>query len=161
MAVLPFQNMSGDAGSVRRAADRVRITGQLVEAETGRHIWAERYDRAIDDIFALQDEITISVVAAIEPSLRHAGYAAIFPSICQRRNDEVLPESEASVRCRTTSRSIRSSPRRVSRARWSSSARGVLLLHRSPLSMVAPPFKYGRAQPRVPPHLLLPGGWDV
>ncbi len=43
-------------GSVRKAAGRVRITGQLVEAESGRHIWAERYDRAIDDIFALQDE---------------------------------------------------------------------------------------------------------
>jgi adenylate cyclase len=59
-------------GSVRRAAGRVRITGQLVEAETGRHIWAERYDRALDDVFVLQDEITASVVGAIEPSLRQA-----------------------------------------------------------------------------------------
>ena len=59
-------------GSVRRAANRVRITGQLVEAETGRHIWAERYDRAMDDVFALQDEMTLSVVGAIEPSLRQA-----------------------------------------------------------------------------------------
>ena len=52
--------------------NRVRITGQLVEAETGRHIWAERYDRALDDVFAMQDEITASVVGAIEPSLRQA-----------------------------------------------------------------------------------------
>jgi TolB-like protein len=59
-------------GSVRKAAGRVRITGQLVEAESGRHIWAERYDRAIDDIFALQDEIALNVVGAIEPSLRQA-----------------------------------------------------------------------------------------
>jgi TolB-like protein len=59
-------------GSVRKAAGRVRITTQLIEAETNRHIWAERYDRAIDDIFALQDDITISTVAAIEPSLRQA-----------------------------------------------------------------------------------------
>jgi len=59
-------------GSVRKAAARVRITGQLVEAETGRHIWAERYDRAMDDVFALQDEMTMNVVAAIEPSLRQA-----------------------------------------------------------------------------------------
>ena len=59
-------------GSVRRAASRVRITGQLVEAESGRHIWAERYDRAMDDVFALQDEITASVVGTIEPSLRQA-----------------------------------------------------------------------------------------
>jgi len=59
-------------GSVRKAAARVRITGQLVEAETGRHICAERYDRAMDDVFALQDEMTMNVVAAIEPSLRQA-----------------------------------------------------------------------------------------
>ncbi len=59
-------------GSVRKAAGRVRITTQLVEAEARTHIWAERYDRAIDDIFALQDEITISTVAAIEPSVRQA-----------------------------------------------------------------------------------------
>jgi adenylate cyclase len=59
-------------GSVRRSAGRVRITGQLVEAASSRHIWAERYDRALDDVFALQDEITANVVGAIEPSLRQA-----------------------------------------------------------------------------------------
>ena len=59
-------------GSVRKAAGRVRVTAQLVEAEERTHIWAERYDRAFDDIFALQDEITTSTVAAIEPSLRQA-----------------------------------------------------------------------------------------
>ncbi len=59
-------------GSVRKAGSRVRITGQLVEAETGVHIWAERYDRPLDDIFALQDEITLNVVGAIVPSLREA-----------------------------------------------------------------------------------------
>ena len=59
-------------GSVRRATNRVRITAQLIDAETRAHIWADRYDRAVDDIFALQDEITLSTVAAIEPSLRQA-----------------------------------------------------------------------------------------
>jgi adenylate cyclase len=59
-------------GSVRKAADRVRITGQLIDATTGAHVWAERYDRRLEDIFALQDEITLSVVGAIEPSLRDA-----------------------------------------------------------------------------------------
>ncbi|HEY1544803.1 MAG TPA: winged helix-turn-helix domain-containing tetratricopeptide repeat protein [Xanthobacteraceae bacterium] len=59
-------------GSVRKAANRVRITAQLIEAETGSHIWAERYDRMLDDIFTLQDELTMSVVGAIEPSLRKA-----------------------------------------------------------------------------------------
>ncbi|HVI89443.1 MAG TPA: adenylate/guanylate cyclase domain-containing protein [Dongiaceae bacterium] len=59
-------------GSVRKAANRVRVTGQVVEAESGRHIWAERYDRTVDDVFSLQDELTMSVVAAIEPSLLQA-----------------------------------------------------------------------------------------
>jgi adenylate cyclase len=59
-------------GSVRKMGDRVRITGQLINAATGAHVWAERYDRKSDDIFALQDEITLSVVGAIEPSLRLA-----------------------------------------------------------------------------------------
>ncbi len=59
-------------GSVRKVSNRVRITGQLIEAETGGHVWADRYDRILDDIFALQDELTMSVVAAIEPSLRQA-----------------------------------------------------------------------------------------
>ena len=59
-------------GSVRKADERVRISAQLVEAETGVHLWAQRYDSRLDDIFALQDEITLSVVGAIEPSLRDA-----------------------------------------------------------------------------------------
>jgi adenylate cyclase len=59
-------------GSVRKATNRVRVTGQVIEAETGRHIWADRYDRTLDDIFAIQDELTMSVVAAIEPNLRQA-----------------------------------------------------------------------------------------
>jgi adenylate cyclase len=59
-------------GSVRKGGNRVRVTAQLVEGDTGRHVWAERYDRPLDDIFALQDEITLNVVGAIEPSLRQA-----------------------------------------------------------------------------------------
>jgi TolB-like protein/Flp pilus assembly protein TadD len=56
-------------GSVRRSGNRVRITSQLSDAITGNHIWSERYDRELTDIFALQDEITGSVSAAIEPKL--------------------------------------------------------------------------------------------
>jgi TolB-like protein/tetratricopeptide (TPR) repeat protein len=59
-------------GSLRKDGSRVRISAQMIEAETGGHVWAERYDRPLDDIFALQDEITLSVVGAIEPSLRRA-----------------------------------------------------------------------------------------
>ena len=56
-------------GSVRKAGNRIRVTAQLVEAATGNHVWAERYDRDLADIFAVQDEITERVVAAIEPEL--------------------------------------------------------------------------------------------
>jgi TolB-like protein len=56
-------------GSVRKAGDRVRITAQLNDAATGSHIWAERYDRNLADVFAVQDEITEAIVAAIEPQL--------------------------------------------------------------------------------------------
>jgi len=59
-------------GSVRKAGGRVRITAQLVDAASGIQLWAERYDRALDDIFLLQDELTLSVIGAIEPSLRKA-----------------------------------------------------------------------------------------
>jgi TolB-like protein len=57
-------------GSVRRNADCVRINAQLVDAASGAHVWAERYDRTLGDVFALQDEIALAVVGAIEPSLR-------------------------------------------------------------------------------------------
>jgi adenylate cyclase len=56
-------------GSVRKSGQRVRITCQLIDAITGKHIWAERYDHELTDIFAVQDEITKSVTAAIEPKL--------------------------------------------------------------------------------------------
>jgi TolB-like protein len=56
-------------GSIRRAGNRVRVSGQLIDAETGVHLWVERYDRDLSDIFAIQDEITESVVGAIEPEI--------------------------------------------------------------------------------------------
>jgi tetratricopeptide (TPR) repeat protein len=56
-------------GSVRRGGKRLRVTAQLVDAMTGNHVWAERYDRGLADLFAVQDEITECVVAAIEPEL--------------------------------------------------------------------------------------------
>jgi TolB-like protein len=61
-------------GSVRKAGDRVRISGQLIEAATGSHLWADRYDRGLADVFAVQDEIAERVVAAIEPQLYAAEY---------------------------------------------------------------------------------------
>jgi TolB-like protein/class 3 adenylate cyclase/Tfp pilus assembly protein PilF len=59
-------------GSVRKAGNRVRITGQLVEASTGAHLWADRFDGAMEDVFELQDQVTSSVVAAIAPKLERA-----------------------------------------------------------------------------------------
>jgi adenylate cyclase len=56
-------------GSVRKAGGRVRITAQLIDGETGGHVWAERYDRELDDIFALQDEISQAIVAALKLKL--------------------------------------------------------------------------------------------
>ncbi len=56
-------------GSVRKAGNRVRVTAQLIDATTGHHIWADRYDRQLDDIFALQDEITDTIVGSIEPEI--------------------------------------------------------------------------------------------
>jgi TolB-like protein/Flp pilus assembly protein TadD len=59
-------------GSVRKSGQRVRITAQLIDASNGNHIWADRYDGDLNDVFALQDRITNSVVAAIEPHLLEA-----------------------------------------------------------------------------------------
>jgi adenylate cyclase len=60
------------SGSVRKSGNRLRITGRLVEAETGTQIWADRYEGALEDVFDLQDQITASVAGAIEPRIRHA-----------------------------------------------------------------------------------------
>jgi adenylate cyclase len=59
-------------GSVRRAGNRVRITAQLIDAVADAHLWAERYDRDLNDIFAVQDEVTLAIVTAIEPTLGSA-----------------------------------------------------------------------------------------
>src|SRR5439155_237799 len=52
-------------GSVRKAGDRVRVTVQLIDAQTDRHVWAERYDRKLEDIFAIQDEVTGAIVSTL------------------------------------------------------------------------------------------------
>ena len=56
-------------GSVQSRGDRIRITGQLVDAETGNHLWAQRFDRELQDMFAVQDEVTEAIVAAIAPEI--------------------------------------------------------------------------------------------
>jgi adenylate cyclase len=72
-------------GSVRKAAGKVRITGQLINAVTGAHIWADRFERDLTDVFALQDEITVAVLSAIRPKLFQAEIA-----LAARRRPENL-----------------------------------------------------------------------
>jgi adenylate cyclase len=72
-------------GSVRKAAGKVRITGQLIDAVTGAHIWVDRFERDLTDVFALQDEVTVAVVSAIQPKLLQTEIA-----IAARRRPENL-----------------------------------------------------------------------
>jgi len=65
-------------GSVRKAGDRARITAQLIDALTGHHLWAERYDRDLKDIFALQDEITMKIVTALRVKLTEGEQARLY-----------------------------------------------------------------------------------
>src|SRR5438874_1090600 len=69
-------------GSVRKGGDRVRITAQLIEAETGAHLWADRFDGSLEDVFDLQDQVASSVAGVIEPALQAAETArsAIRPT---------------------------------------------------------------------------------
>ena len=60
-------------GSIRKAGDRIRVTAQLIDAERGDHLWAERFDRRLEDIFAVQDEITQIVAGTIGPKLQAVG----------------------------------------------------------------------------------------
>ena len=61
-------------GSVRKAGDRVRVTAQLIDADTGHHVWAERFDRQFDDIFDLQDDLTQKIAAIVAPELERVGH---------------------------------------------------------------------------------------
>lgn len=64
-------------GSVRKAGERIRISAQLVDGATGNHLWAERFDRKLDDVFAIQDEITQAIVGHIGPELDRAEYERV------------------------------------------------------------------------------------
>ena len=71
-------------GSVQRSGDRVRITAQLIDALTGHHLWAERYDRDLKDLFALQDEITMKILTAMQVKLTEGEQASWYRKIFQR-----------------------------------------------------------------------------
>ena len=82
-------------GSVRKASGKVRITGQLIDAVTGTHIWVDRFERDLTDIFALQDEVTVAVVSAIQPKLLQTEIA-----MATRRRPENLTAYDCYLRAR-------------------------------------------------------------
>jgi TolB-like protein/Flp pilus assembly protein TadD len=103
-------------GAVRKASGKVRITCQLIEAATGAHIWADRFERDMTDIFALQDEVTLAVVSAIQPKLFQAQIA-----LATRRRPEDLTAYDLFLRAiqhavRSTRESLAEALRLVQRA---------------------------------------------
>ncbi|WP_407117051.1 winged helix-turn-helix domain-containing tetratricopeptide repeat protein [Bradyrhizobium sp. LMG 9283] len=103
-------------GAVRKASGKVRITGQLIEAATGAHIWADRFERDMTDIFALQDDVTLAVVSAIQPKLFRAEI-----ELASRRRPEDLTAYDLYLRAiqqagRSTSESLAEALRLVQRA---------------------------------------------
>ena len=95
-------------GSVRRAGNRVRVTVQLIEAEHDRHLWAERYDRDLEDIFALQDEITMAIVAILPGRVEAAA---------RDRAERKLPENMAAYECVLGAKTLHHRSRREDNAR--------------------------------------------
>src|SRR5262245_23567185 len=103
-------------GAVRKASGKVRITGQLIEAATGAHIWADKFERDMTDIFALQDEVTLAVVSAIQQKLFRAEIA-----LTRRRRPEDLTAYDLNLRAvrqavRSTRESLAEALRLVQRA---------------------------------------------
>src|SRR5467141_2384321 len=103
-------------GSVRKASGKVRIAGQLIDAATGAHIWADKFERDMTDIFALQDEVTLAVVSAIQPKLFQAEIA-----LTTRRRPEDLTAYDLCLRAiqqavRSTRESLAEGLRLVQRA---------------------------------------------
>ena len=96
-------------GSVRKASGKVRITGQLIDAVTGTHIWVDRFERDLTDIFALQDEVTVAVVSAIQPKLFQTEIA-----MATRRRPENLTAYDCYLRAGSSStrRPVKRWPRR-------------------------------------------------
>jgi TolB-like protein/class 3 adenylate cyclase len=89
-------------GSVRKAAGRVRIAGQLIDATTGAHLWANRFEGDLTDIFPLQDQVTVSVVGAIEPTVRVAEIERAL-----RKPTESLEAYDLVLRGRSVSEAMR------------------------------------------------------
>ena len=85
-------------GSVRKASGKVRITGQLIDAVTGTHLWADKFERDLVDVFALQDEVTVAVVSAVQPKLLQTEI-----EMANRRRPENLTAYDLYLRARQKS----------------------------------------------------------
>src|SRR6266849_7329381 len=127
-------------GSVRRAGTTIRVTAQLVDATNGRHVWAERYDRALVDLFAVQDEITRSIIGAIAPGI-------VMAEIHHA-------QSKAAVELDTWDRIMRAHwhIRRFTREDFSEACRLLEELLRDPRALPFAPEQAGRAEQRPRPR---------
>lgn len=125
-------------GSVRRSANRIRVTAQLIDSFTGSHIWADRYDRDVEDIFAVQEELTRSIVTAIAPRIEEAELGKVL-----RRRPENLTAYEVALRSRANlyqayargDRSLREKGIRDARAALSIDPNCVLALNQLALGL--------------------------
>jgi len=129
-------------GAVRKASGKVRITGQLIDAVTGAHIWADRFERDLTDVFALQDEVTVAVVSTIRPKLFQAE-----TEMATRRRPENLTAYDFYVRASQqyylfTREGVAEGLRLAHRAleldpRFGLAAAGVRHMHKSFLAMLS------------------------
>lgn len=78
-------------GSVQKSVDRVRITAQLIDSKNGEHLWAEKYDRDIKEIFALQDDITMEIINALQVKLTEGEHARLYKSGSTSRGKPISP----------------------------------------------------------------------
>ena len=99
-------------GSVRKAGNQLRITAQLVNAADGFHVWSETYDREMDNVFAIQDEIADSVVRAIQTTLLGADEGIILEPVAETSSEAFVLYLQGRYQCI-------SEPGKVTRGRWS------------------------------------------
>lgn len=117
-------------GSIRRSGNRIRVTAQLIDAITGNHIWAEKYDRVLEDIFAVQEELTQGIVVAIAPLIAAAELDKV-----RRRRPENLSAYEVAVRARACVQDAHTNADHVLRAKGIELAKTALAI--DPRSAIA------------------------
>ena len=148
-------------GSIRKSTNRIRMTGQLTDTLTGNHIWAERYDRVVEDIFTVQEELTRAIVAAIEPQIEATEQLKVT-----RRRPSNLSAYEIAIQARALSwdgvdmpdRTLLDQAMRKAKEALAIDPNSVLALHALALSQGAA-FFYEMAADRE--HALREAMWAV